>query len=960
MDSWNRWGSTSLGRSPTLSGSGSVLKSESDQVARNREQKPMTRRRWPFHLAARSVALDSVEAERIFLTCANRDRYSGLRSIRRTELNRPIATKREVRLIMSRSNRRFSGLRRNSSRQLLHALPLVLSACGVQSDQPFAELTVTAQRQNLFLVPEVYRVTPPVVPTSGGTIVTVEGKNFLRDINVTIDGRAATVVSLDDTEHVRVRVPVGTKGTSIVEASNLGTAIGTVKAKISYFEDTLDFRHPQSLSTASSPVDAALADMNADGRTDVVILAQNEIRVFLQDATDAKKFSALPPVSLPSRGGQLAIADLDGDGFRDVVVTHTTTNYLSTWRNDRRGGLSSAGIFSISASSQPTPSAIILADLNGDSKPDAVVTNSYSPEIGILFGTGGMGFAPVKNTALTRSAMSLSVADVNGDRYPDLIVGSAYPAVSIFLNDTKGAIPAAPSRSNLSTGGYATGLGVADLTGDGFVDIAVLDSYYSKVRLLIGQANGVFAESSMTVPTTLDIVSSSTNAIYLDDYDGDGQNDIVLSSSSPSVFRGLGAGRFGVNTLIPISSGYGTAIRVGDLNRDGRVDALLLGFRSNVFTAKIPQTLMLFNQGGSWQDVMTPVGGYPGNLLVENFDRTDGTTCADVAPVDVMTARYAVNGGNCSGIFNPIGTGSGTLLALPNSCVSADVNLDGSVDLLCSSNASGSDKLSMRLGNGDGTFRSVAPISTRLNPSAMVPAFIYDTSWPDFVVVHPEKNTLSVLKNKQIDPPAFALTAYDLGMGIAPTAVAVADFNKDGLTDLVATSFSTNKAYFIPNKMGVFDTAMMVGFPTGKNPSAIVSGDFNNDGNPDVAIAHYGDDSVIVYLGDGMGSFPYTRTVKAMTGCQPSALSVADWNGDNAVDLMVTCDLTIRYPDPAVQFLIGVGDGNFGISSAVVYLPFQGAAVAKDVTGDGLTDVVAAYGGSRGAGTGQMFSLIHQ
>jgi len=795
-------------------------------------------------------------------------------------------------------------------------------------------------------------------------VVTVEGKNFLSGINVTIDGKVATVVRIVDVEHVTVQVPAGVKGTSIVEASNLGTAVGAVKAKISYFEDSLDFRHPQSLSTASNPVDAVLADMNSDGRTDVVILAQNELRVFLQDATDAKKFSALAPVLLPSRGGQLAIADLDGDGFRDIAVTHTTTNYLSTWKNDRRGGLSSAGIFSISASAQPTPSAIVLADLNGDLLPDAVVTNSYSREVGILLGTPGMGFAPVKNTALARSAMSLSVTDVNGDRFPDLIVGSYYPAVSIFLNDTKGAIPAAPSSTNISTG-YATGLAVADVTGDGFVDIAALDTSYSKVRLLIGQANGLFADSSMTIPTTLDIVSSSTNAIYLADYDGDGQNDIVLSSSSPSFFRGLGAGRFGANTLIPISSGYGSVVRVGDLNRDGRADALLLGFRSNVFAAKTPQTLMLFNQGGSWQDVMTPVGGFPGNLLVENFDGSDGTPCADVVPVDVMTARYAVNTGNCSGIFNPIGTGSGTLLALPNSCVAADVNLDGAVDMLCSSNASGSDKLNLRLSKGDGTFYfpTPPPITTLLNPSAMVQAFIYDPGkqWPDFVVVHPEKNTISVLKNKQTGlSPFFGVTAYDLGMGVTPTAVAVGDFNKDGLPDLVASSFSTKKAYFIPNKMGVFDTAMMVGFPTGPNPSAIVSGDFNNDSNPDVAIAHYGDDSVIVYLGDGMGNFPYTRTVKAMTGCQPSALSVADWNGDNAVDLMVTCDLTIRYPDPAVQFLIGVGDGNFGVSSAVVFLPFQGAAVAKDVTGDGLTDVVAAYGASRGVGTGQMFSLIHQ
>ena len=75
---------------------------------------------------------------------------------------------------MSQFKRLSAGRSSRLSRQIGHLLPLMLSACGAPSEQPSSAPNLAAHRQNLFLIPEVSRVIPPVVPTTGGTIVTVE------------------------------------------------------------------------------------------------------------------------------------------------------------------------------------------------------------------------------------------------------------------------------------------------------------------------------------------------------------------------------------------------------------------------------------------------------------------------------------------------------------------------------------------------------------------------------------------------------------------------------------------------------------------------------------------------------------------------------------------------------------------------------------------------------------------
>src|SRR5262249_8610759 len=81
-------------------------------------------------------------------------------------------------------------------------------------------------------------------------------------------------------------------------------------------------------------------------------------------------------------------------------------------------------------------------------------------------------------------------------------------------------------------------------------------------------------------------------------------------------------------------------------------------------------------------------------------------------------------------------------------------------------------------------------------------------------------------------------------------ALAVADFNGDGVLDIAATSSpGSTVTVFFGNGAGQRT------FAAGNVPQSIATGDFNHDGKPDLAVANWGDSTVSVLLGDGAGGF---------------------------------------------------------------------------------------------------------
>jgi hypothetical protein len=124
-------------------------------------------------------------------------------------------------------------------------------------------------------------------------------------------------------------------------------------------------------------------------------------------------------------------------------------------------------------------------------------------------------------------------------------------------------------------------------------------------------------------------------------------------------------------------------------------------------------------------------------------------------------------------------------------------------------------------------------------------------------------------------------------VGTVPSAIAAADFDADGTTDLAMSDFRSEVVWLLlGRKRGGFRRAVGLGTGTAPTaPSALAVADLNRDGVPDIAVADFRANRVAVLHGAGGGRFDPAVTMPAGPG--PAALAAADLTGDGRPDLAV-------------------------------------------------------------------------
>jgi hypothetical protein len=177
-------------------------------------------------------------------------------------------------------------------------------------------------------------------------------------------------------------------------------------------------------------------------------------------------------------------------------------------------------------------------------------------------------------------------------------------------------------------------------------------------------------------------------------------------------------------------------------------------------------------------------------------------------------------------------------------------------------------------------------------------------------------------------------------VGTAPSAVELADFNRDGKLDAaVANSESDNVTILLGDGQGGFKPSPGSPFPAGNDPNDLAIGDVNNDGNVDLAFANHDTTYLTVLVGDGKGGFkpasgsPFTVQSKP----HPHGIAMADFNGDGWADLA-----TDDWQNNRITVVFNDGKGGFispGNSFPVGKMPYQKLRAA-DLNKDGKTDIV--------------------
>ena len=432
------------------------------------------------------------------------------------------------------------------------------------------------------------------------------------------------------------------------------------------------------------------------------------------------------------------------------------------------------------------------------------------------------------------------------------------------------------------------------MNGDGKLDLVATggnpfyDPAWSEVSVLLGNGDGTFSpHANVSIP-------QGAYGVQVGDINGDGHPDLAILQNSNypvSVAFNLGNAGFSAAVSYPAAGTALSSFGIGALRKPGLIDIVVAGNFSDFLS-------VLLNEGkGTFEDgIRIPMSAPPGMFAAADFT---GAGLADLAVLKPTKVSIYQNSGKGYGPFKVAATYA---LANPNFIVTADFNKDGHPDLAVSLAGGG---IAILLGQGGGQF--AAPVIVSSGASSMIAlgdfnedgnidiattsnqiffgkgdgtfaapqpllagAFFINNplAWITPVYADLKNNRyldLAVLTTKSPSPYNYFWVLLNDGKGsfhlastkavqAYPGELAVADFNGDGLPDLMLNGGGYQYP-LLGNGEGMFQGNAFIDceacFLAGNN---IVTGDFNGDGKADFAVTT--GQNIEVFLGNGDGTFP--------------------------------------------------------------------------------------------------------
>ncbi|QDV24439.1 putative Ig domain-containing protein [Aureliella helgolandensis] len=656
-----------------------------------------------------------------------------------------------------------------------------------------------------------------------------------------------------------------------------------------------DFADAVSTTLTTNLYNFKSVDLDQDGNLDLVGMSntQKELGYMLgrgdgtfDDFVTVYGDPAGPLISSyfgPARN--YAVADMDGDGDRDIVLGDFGELSITVMSNDGALGFSVAATLDAVNPFYPYASpgppkqmfAVFLGDFNGDSHEDIAYGSLYgsssrSGGLGVYLGDGsGTNFtyqdgADAIVNFPDNAAGNGDPVDIDNDGDLDIVVassrggtGSAGQMPSVLINRGDGTftttnltLPAFGESSYAFTNNEsnAKGVLVGDYNQDGLLDISTYRSHiggsFASVTVILADQPGVFASSS-TLHS--DFLVNSPKAFYeAGDFNNDGIVDLWAPSYQGISRTWLGRGHGTFDDPFPATPSIGneflTSGTVEDFNQDGILDVFWNGHNG--------------------------VQGGPAPRYLAALGNGDGT--------------FEITFQESSGGRQPAWS---------------DFNGDGYLDFASSNTTADGVQVFLYDVDNPGTWVFDNEILySDLGPGAT--GHGYTMSVDDFD--QDGKSDIGVVARLTDEP--FRLVVYP-GLGDGTFTTPVSTFIAEAATDYTSTSWMT-------------------------------TGDFNEDGIPDVAVYEYY--SISVHLGVGDGTFGRTDIYPAWrTANLETQLFVRDINHDGHDDVLFT-DVQ---GSQSLGILLGNGDGSFQDRIAYDVPNSYGAISFGDFDNDGREDVVA-------------------